>query len=175
MGCGMVKEQGSEVVTTEPSPFHNALRMKRYSMVAGLKLALAGRDLYSDNRSMGSLESTDRARLENWVKGLPSACSSDSDTDAGSVSDCQSLGSLHTVEDCPFSSEAAHPLPPSRTTLVKASPNTALPPVRLTTKSQLLALEREVKMMDTQPLDVVLKLPPASRKQLPPIVKKAAA
>eukprot|EP01064_Diplonema_japonicum_P021630 TRINITY_DN31198_c0_g1_i1.p1 TRINITY_DN31198_c0_g1~~TRINITY_DN31198_c0_g1_i1.p1 ORF type:complete len:162 (+),score=20.79 TRINITY_DN31198_c0_g1_i1:44-529(+) len=161
MGCGLAKSaSGSEVIMNEPSPLHCALRMKRCSIVAGLKIAMA-RDLYSDTRSASSLESSDRRRLESWVKEVP-ACSSDSDETAESRS-VTSDESLHTIEENPFVPE---PLPPARS-------GCCLSPVRLTTKMQLVALEEHGRRASiaTSPLDVVLRLPPAARKQLPPLLK----
>eukprot|EP01059_Diplonema_ambulator_P014436 TRINITY_DN25342_c0_g1_i1.p1 TRINITY_DN25342_c0_g1~~TRINITY_DN25342_c0_g1_i1.p1 ORF type:complete len:179 (+),score=38.34 TRINITY_DN25342_c0_g1_i1:54-590(+) len=154
MGCSssVVKSFSEERDFKEPSPLANALRMKKYELMAKAKLAMTSdKDLYSDTRSVGSMDHQRRQKMNGWVMSLPPSVNApmpeegdSAETDVGSL-DWELSDNLSEEFEPgqPFFRNSADDLPTClyRTTsdeLLETCPPP--PPVRLQTDSQLAAL-----------------------------------
>ena len=137
-----LNEGGQRVV--EPAKLRQAMRMKKYELVAGVKLAAAGLVegglYYEDNRSCSSLGTKDRDRLDTWVGELPcteTATPLNMPLETGSKSG-KSVCTAADLPPSPISSTHSLSLPTDE------SGSTHAPPIRLSSKLQLDILERSL-------------------------------
>ncbi|KAJ9448004.1 hypothetical protein DIPPA_09293 [Diplonema papillatum] len=175
MGCGITKEEpvGSTgealqhrggVVASEPGKLRWALRLKRYEVVSGVKLAFA-RDLYDDGLSRESLTSVEERRVAAWMDALPEMhddlqqqhpatksvrTASDNEISASTCSEALSEAENTPLPACLYGSKSDE--------LITRS----ISPERLQSHSQLVTLERVRKAKEAFKLGIPYEPSPAT-------------